>query len=583
MSGARRALFIANDAYADAGLHSLVAPSHDAQALAEALANPAIGNFDVHVLHNQTAHGMRVAIEELFVEGRPDDLLLLYFSCHGLKDLTGALYLAAADTAPRLLRATALGAEFVQRLIGESRARRIVLFLDCCYGGAFVHGMVVKAGGQVHVQDSFSELEHMGGARGCVIITASSSTQYAFENGLIQPGAAPQPSVFTGALLDGLTNPAVDRDGDGWIGLSELFLFVEDRVRTYSTYQTPQMWALGTQGDLLIARSPLPRIVPAPLPSSLTTALEDSNPLVRLGAVQELRRRLRGTDLAEALTAHDTLRRLSDDDSQRVSVAAADALTDATLVVTPAELDFGNCQPEELPATREFELLGIPLATSVAARSPASWVRIRREREVLYVTARPDRPGQYASVVALLGPQGEHRIPVRISVSRTPAHPEPTPPTPTPAERLPRVAEMGERFIARFVDWMILVIPLLILTPRNTGTATSTDSVSLAETLLIISFFLTIAAYEIVLTALWGQSLGKRLLRLKVVRLADAGAIGWGTSVLRWVVQFLAWVPGLIVGAVILYASPFWDSTGRRQGWHDKIAGTVVVKLPAKD
>jgi hypothetical protein len=36
---------------------------------------------------------------------------------------------------------------------------QIVLFLDCCYSGAFVSGMVVKDDGQVQVRDSFAELD----------------------------------------------------------------------------------------------------------------------------------------------------------------------------------------------------------------------------------------------------------------------------------------------------------------------------------------------------------------------------------------------------------------------------------------
>jgi uncharacterized RDD family membrane protein YckC len=133
---------------------------------------------------------------------------------------------------------------------------------------------------------------------------------------------------------------------------------------------------------------------------------------------------------------------------------------------------------------------------------------------------------------------------------------------------------------------MIFLIPLLILTPTSGGagttTGTETDPLTLGDTLRLLGMLLTIAVYEVVLTAHWGNTLGKRLLRLKVVRRRDGGPVGWGTALLRWVVQFIAWVPGLILGAVILYLSPFWDSTGRRQGWHDKLAGTVVVKLPPR-
>ena len=59
-------------------------------------------------------------------------------------------------------------------------------------------------------------------------------------------------------------------------------------------------------------------------------------------------------------------------------------------------------------------------------------------------------------------------------------------------------------------------------------------------------------------------------------------AAGWREALLRWFIQFLAWWPCVVVGALVLYASPLWDRSGRRQGWHDKLAGTIVVKLPPR-
>jgi len=45
------------------------------------------------------------------------------------------------NTQLRLLSATAVAANFVNRQMTRSRSRRIVLFLDCCYPGAFDRGM----------------------------------------------------------------------------------------------------------------------------------------------------------------------------------------------------------------------------------------------------------------------------------------------------------------------------------------------------------------------------------------------------------------------------------------------------------
>lgn len=155
MDGQRKALIIASDEYEHEGLRRLLSPAADADALAGVLGDPRIGGFDVQVVHNEPAHVIQARIEDLFFDRRPDDLLLLHFSCHGLKSESGELFFAARNTRPNRLGSTAVPAEFVQRCIRASRSRSIVVLLDCCYGGAFGEGVTVRATGDVNVLDSF--------------------------------------------------------------------------------------------------------------------------------------------------------------------------------------------------------------------------------------------------------------------------------------------------------------------------------------------------------------------------------------------------------------------------------------------
>jgi uncharacterized RDD family membrane protein YckC len=150
------------------------------------------------------------------------------------------------------------------------------------------------------------------------------------------------------------------------------------------------------------------------------------------------------------------------------------------------------------------------------------------------------------------------------------------------AARQPVVAGMGDRLLARVIDLGIYLIPLLALSPTTTVTETEGTQFDASDWLRYAAICLVIAIYEIVLTAVWGCTLGKRVLRLRVVRRRDGGPVGWGEALLRWFIQFLGWGPCLFVGAAVLYASPFWDKTGARRGWHDRAAGTIVVKLPPR-
>jgi caspase domain-containing protein len=146
MDDTRSALIVATDAYTEPGLRQLRAPASDAKALAGVLRDPRIGEFEVRTLLNKPAFVISEAVEEFFDDRSRDDLLLLHFSCHGVKDEGGDLYFAAANTKLRRLGATAVAAEFVNRCMSRSRSRRVVLLLDCCYAGAFERSMTARAG-----------------------------------------------------------------------------------------------------------------------------------------------------------------------------------------------------------------------------------------------------------------------------------------------------------------------------------------------------------------------------------------------------------------------------------------------------
>ena len=68
-----------------------------------------------------------------------------------------------------------------------------------------------------------------------------------------------------------------------------------------------------------------------------------------------------------------------------------------------------------------------------------------------------------------------------------------------------------------------------------------------------------------------GQTVGKRILGLRVVTAAG--------EPLKARQAFLRWV-GYLVSAAFFYLGFIWVAfDGRKQGWHDKIAGTLVVRV----
>ena len=310
--GGRFALIVAADTFEDSGLRRLISPQADAQALARVLGDPTVGQFKVQALVNKRSYEVSRAVEEFFTNRRRNDLLLVYYTGHGLKDDSGQLYFTMPDTDRALLGSTALSARFVNELMSKSRSGTKVLFLDCCHSGAFARGMVNKADAAMHTAERFA-------GRGHVVLTASDAMQFAFEgDDLSGTGVR---SVFTRFLIEGLTTGQADLNGDGEIDVDELYDYVYERVITESPEQQPRKWAWDVVGRVVIAQSPAGA---TSLPTELQAALESAFAGVRLGAVEELASLLRKSPEARVVEAATTaLRTCAGDDSKRVSESAA--------------------------------------------------------------------------------------------------------------------------------------------------------------------------------------------------------------------------------------------------------------------
>jgi hypothetical protein len=432
VSGRRTALIVATDEYDHPGLRRLVGPTADAAALGEVLRDPQIGGFEVRVVHNQPAHVIQGHIDDVFSESRSDDVLLLHFSCHGLKSESGELFLAARNTSPNRLGSTGVSADFVQRCMRTSRSRSIVLLLDCCYGGAFGQGVRVRAAGDVNVLDSFPT-GNLGGGRGLAVITASSAMEYAFEGNELADDHGRRPSVFTAALVEGLSTGDADRDEDGWISLNELYDYVFGRVRERTPHQTPTR-NFEMQGELYVARSRRRRIRPLPIPPELEAARTDPNMFTRIGAVHELRSRLVGDNVPMAAGAVTALAQTVGTDIRYVAEVAETALREALIRPADTDLNFGAV-PQGRPALhRGVRLLGPPIARAVTQRASDHWIRVAQTEDGLVISVDTAEIGARHGHVRLRGPTGEAVIAVHADV--IPPMPVPIPaPEPSPAPR----------------------------------------------------------------------------------------------------------------------------------------------------
>ena len=122
----------------------------------------------------------------------------------------------------------------------RSLSKRQALILDCCHSGAFAQGAKAAASQVVGTGPAFE-----GTGYGHVVLTATDSTQYAWEGDRIIGES--DKSVFTHYILQGLRTGEADLDNDGKITVDELYEYVYEKVVRDTPKQTPGKWSYKQQ------------------------------------------------------------------------------------------------------------------------------------------------------------------------------------------------------------------------------------------------------------------------------------------------------------------------------------------------
>jgi len=322
------ALIIGSNKYDDPKLAQLKTPAADSQALAKVLGDARIGAFDeVTPLINQNESQVRRSISSFLINKKPDDLVMLYFSGHGVLDDRGRLYLALRDTQVNLLKATSIPSSFLADEMDSCRSKRQILVLDCCHSGAFERGTKGD-------QKAITETTFEGSGFGRVVLTASDSTQYALEGDQVIKQT--ELSLFTHFLLEGLKTGEADTNNDGMISLDEWYDYTYTKVISETPRQVPHKWSYNQQGDLVIAKNPFLKKRVVELPHELLQALDSSFVGIRESSVNELGKYLYSRDADLAQLAVTALEAMKADDSRRISSLAEKLLADFAQSRTPS-------------------------------------------------------------------------------------------------------------------------------------------------------------------------------------------------------------------------------------------------------
>lgn len=230
MDRMRRALVVGINTYECASpLSGCIA---DAEAIASVLERNVDGrpNYECRVLLDNMEDGkpitraaLRKVCTELFSDIKDD--VLFYFSGHGALTPFGG-HLCAFDSQRN---DWGIPMQEIVEMANASRARDILMILDCCHGGDLADPSLLNAG---RSRDPLSVLrENM------TVIAASLAPQGALEEG--------GHGLFTAAVLDALEGGAADHMG--WVTAPSIYAYVERRFGAFDQRPVYKSYATGVR------------------------------------------------------------------------------------------------------------------------------------------------------------------------------------------------------------------------------------------------------------------------------------------------------------------------------------------------
>ena len=146
---------------------------------------------------------------------------------------------------------------------------------------------------------------------------------------------------------------------------------------------------------------------------------------------------------------------------------------------------------------------------------------------------------------------------------------------PLPSTARPELAGRGQRLLARIIDQLLYVacfLPFFILAfaKRSSGF----DGIASLALLLTLAAILGLFVYNLALLAESGQTLGKRWLRIRIVRPDGSDADLGRLFGLR---MFLPWLIGVFAGPFFMLPDALCIFGNEKRCLHDMMADTIVV------
>jgi uncharacterized caspase-like protein len=274
-----QAVLVGVSFYEDTDLHTLPFSGNDVRALGQVLEDR---GYDVLRLHDATDRSFllpmrrNILTELALLHLDPDDLLVVYFACHGVRE-GGKMLLLTSECDSKRLSETGLPLSDVIATMAATGARRQVLLLDACYAGVGLFGRDGNSPGEgmsdvdpgtteapddapaprtsgvprADLADARYVRETFDLAEGFALLAASTAQEKSNDLG------SRSHALFTSAVIEGLAG-AADRDGKGFVTVDDLRKHVVAAVAAGVDREThlPQSATarIACRGDMVLTR-----------------------------------------------------------------------------------------------------------------------------------------------------------------------------------------------------------------------------------------------------------------------------------------------------------------------------------------
>jgi len=240
LEGNRIAIIIGIDKYFDERIPKLPGAKNDASEIYERLRDPNIGNFyisnDLYLAgEDATSYRIRKAINDVFWKADSYDLVLFYFSGHGLVDGYNDGYIAPYDM--RLDEPFTYGInmrELRETVSKSANKQTVVIILDCCYSGIATKGdralSSLSTLNREDLENFYKDHLRLAG-KNRIIFASSQADQRSKESICSHSNIGSHPhGSFTFRLIEGIDGKASD-EKNGIINLYRLQKYIEENMK----------------------------------------------------------------------------------------------------------------------------------------------------------------------------------------------------------------------------------------------------------------------------------------------------------------------------------------------------------------